>query len=216
MTHALIIRFHYKQDDPRFDWRLAYFKAMVWPRILAQTNQDFDVCIWCNIWHVDQINSLSNEHKKVKIFRVERERVDYKKLNGKKYFLDFTPWDEVVGLAKYDIQSGLDSDDLIDENYIQRIKDEIKKLDDGKTTIHLSFQPKIFDTRSLEVRGIGKVYSERNGSAFMSLYQPVKNPYRFIYEDSHLRLGRFAGKSIVIEEGHCYATVHGINESTGK
>jgi hypothetical protein len=50
----------------------------------------------------------------------------------------------------------------------------------------------------------------------MALYQPKKENYRFIYEESHLTIIKKADKKIVLPIGYCYATCHEYNESTGK
>lgn len=209
--HVVIIRFHYKHDDPRFAWRFAYFQSMVLPRLLEQTDKRFDIAIWCNPWHASLFRGLS---KRIQTFNVKTE-VTYKSLGGKKYFVDFAPWSAVEGLMKYDIQTGVDSDDLVGPHFIETIHDFVKENGD-KRSLHISFQPRIFDARTLTTRPIGTTYTPRKGSAFMSLYQPKKKKYHFIYEDSHLRLWRLADHSITVPEGHAWATVHGINESTGK
>lgn len=217
MTHALIIRFHYEKGDPRYAWRFAYFQSMVLPRILNQTVKDFDIYVRCNPWQVDDVKELD---PRIKILMVERERVDYKTHGGKKYFVDFIPWKQVLGMKKYEIQSGLDSDDLIAPDYMQTVREyieEYKNVGKPKSSVHVSFQPQIFDLKTLSVRPIGTTYTPTKGSAFLSLYQPEKTePYRFIYEESHLKMWKFADHSVVVQEGQCWATVHRVNESTGK
>ena len=37
LRHAVIIRMHYQPGDRKFDWRLAFFRSMVLPRLLTQT-----------------------------------------------------------------------------------------------------------------------------------------------------------------------------------
>lgn len=218
MTHAIIIRFHYEETDPRWPWRFQYFKNVVLPRLLSQTNQDFDICIRCNQWQIPHFMELS---PRIIPFYVKNERVNYRTAGaGRKkiYFFDFANWDEVVGLKKYDIQSGLDSDDLISVDYIQTVKDKVREYASahpGKA-LHLCFQPEIFNTKSNLTYSIGIKYSEKDGSAFMSLYQPDKENYHWVYEISHHKLGQLADKSIVLPAGYCWASVHDHNESTGK
>jgi len=212
-NHVVIIRFHYPKGSPIFKWRLAYFKAMVLPRLLNQTNKDFDIAIRCNPEHRKIFESLN---KKIRTFDVKpgtgTRRI--KKVHGKNYFLDFVRWDDVVGLGKYEIQSGLDSDDLISLDYIQTIKDEIKKNDSNRS-LHISFQPDIFDMYGLKKMSIGCMYSDKRGSAFFTIYQPKdKKKYIFAYEASHLVLPLMFEKSVILPVGKCWATVHGLNEST--
>jgi hypothetical protein len=126
-TIGWIIRFHYEKDDPRFEWRLNYFIKEVLPRIKKQTIQGFDICIRCNDWHKDIFENLG-----LKTFKIANEYSAYK-FNKKKtctYFYDFATWDRVIGLEKYDLQVGLDSDDLIEDKYLEKILEEITKYDD--------------------------------------------------------------------------------------
>jgi hypothetical protein len=211
MKHVVIIRMHYPRGDERFKWRFKYFKRMVLPRLLAQTDQDFDIAIRCNPIHNKLFERLS---QKIKTFRVLNESERYKIVKIKRYFLDFAPWSDVVGLEKYQIQSGLDSDDLIAENYIETIKKEVAKYDKNKT-LHMSFQPGIFNADTEQKHRINIRYSEKKGSAFFSIYQPNNSrEYYFAYEFSHLELGKHFDKSIILPAGFCWASVHGHNIST--
>lgn len=211
-TIGWIIRFHYEKEDPRFEWRLNYFIKEVLPRIQNQTVQGFDICIRCNKWHKKIFEDLG-----LKTFTVKNEYVAYKDSKDKrhKYFYDFITWDKVIGLKKYDIQIGLDSDDLIENNYLEKALEVIDKNESKKESIHICFQPKfIFINNNKRQRP--PRYSTRNGSAFMVLYQPNKKNYRFIYEESHTTIIRKADKKFVLPIGYCYATCHEYNESTGK
>jgi len=215
LTHAIIIRFHYEKNDPRFEWRLAYFKSMVLPRILAQTSQNFVIAIRCNPCHQKIFNKLSN---KIITFTVKNEGAKYKQGPSKKFFYDFCPWSDVNGLEKFDIQTGLDSDDLIAEDYLEKIEKEVFRfrLTNPGKSLHITFQPELFNTKTLEKYSIGQVYNPQMGSAFFSIYQPDKTNYFFAYEESHLTLCRRVNQSIVLPIGSCWASVHEYNESTGK
>lgn len=215
MRHALIIRFHYEKDDPRFIWRLNYFKMACLPRILAQTSQDFDICVRCYPWQEEQIKALS---PRIKTFQVKNEGARYKQSGKYKYFHDFVPWADVIGLKKYEIQSGLDSDDLIEPDYIKKIEDAVAKHKakyPGKS-LHLSFQPKLYSMKSQKVTPMRKYREKTPGSAFFAIYQPNKDKYMFAYEVSHIYLGQHFDHSLVLPAGYCYATAHDLNESTGK
>lgn len=209
MTHILITRFHYPLHDPRFRWRLAYYRSMVLPRLLQQTDQNFVIGIWCNPAHDKIFKSLSD---KIIPFHVKSSHISYRQTRLKKYFYDFNSWNNVVGLEKYDIQSGLDSDDLVSLDYIETIN---KAFASKTERTHLSFQPLIFNAKTLTTKDMWNKYGSRHGSAFFSLFQPDKEDYHFIYETSHLRLWKFAKESITLPAGKCWATVHYINESTG-
>lgn len=215
MTKAFIIRFHYEKDDPRFEWRLEYFKKEVLPRIKAQTVDDFDVCIRCNPWHEHIFQELG-----LKTFRVVDEFVKYKQGPRLAYFHDFVPFDRTVGLEKYDIQMGLDSDDLIEDDYVETLENTIKakaREFPGKT-IHVCFQPQTVNIRDGKriVKAMRR-YTPTRGSAFMGLYQPDKGDnYKFVYCESHMTLWKHADVSFVLPYGYCYATIHDLNESTGR
>jgi hypothetical protein len=213
MKTAIITRFHYKENDPRFDFRLSYFKNAVLPRILKQADDDFDICIWCEPCHDEIFKSLS---EKIKVFHAKREAVFYETSgkNGKTYYYDFVDFSELEGLEKYDLQIGLDSDDLVDENYVAMIKDCISK-DGGERPLHIHFQPESINVRTGQVGFLGN-YGPTRGSAFMALYQPDKRDYKFIYHRSHITLMEGFDKSILLPKGHCWASIHSYNESTGK
>lgn len=223
MIHAIIIRFHYPADDQRFAWRFAYFQAMVWPRILAQTDQHFDVAIRCNEWHYDFFTSLAQQtgfpRERMKMIRITNERIGYKEIHGKKYFEDFVPWSEVEGLNQYEIQSGLDSDDLIAASYIETVKffidREVQQRNGQQVSVHVHFQPELFNTRTLEISPM-KPYTPTRGSAFFSIYQPDKKNYLFAYERSHIIMGRGFDRGVLIPKGQAWASAHDLNESTGK
>jgi len=168
MTTVLIIRFHYQKDDPRFAWRFAYFQSMVLPRILGQTDQNFDIAIWCNEWHDGLFRALS---EKIRTFRVKAEARYRTGIGGKRYFLDFAPWKDVEGLEQYDIQAGLDSDDLVEPDFISTIHELVKK-NGAENSLHISFQPGLFFVKKLATGPMRNIYGPTRGSAFMALYQP--------------------------------------------
>ena len=97
LTCAFIIRFHYKQDDQRFEWRLKYFEGEVLPRIRAQTEKGFDICVRCNPVHYEIFESLG-----CKPFHVKNEYAGYVLSENRtaKYFYDFVKWEDCVDLAR--------------------------------------------------------------------------------------------------------------------
>jgi len=216
-SHAVIIRFHYPKDNPKFEWRFSYFRSMVLPRLLSQDNQNFVIAIWCEDWHRKRFEGLSDRivtfdiKTSAKGF-IRPEDRDRSKEHGGLYFIDFTYWKDVVGLDEYDIQTGIDSDDLIIRNdFIDRIEIECSR---APGSLHISFQPYVFETRTLRTYDYPIKYSPTKGSPFFSLYQPDKDNYRFAFEDSHLKMGNFADESILIKEGYCAFSAHDFNESS--
>lgn len=202
ISTAIIIRLHYK-DDKEFYKRLSFFRTLTLPSILRQTDQDFDICIWCEDKHKEVIESLNN---KIKTFNVTK-LADYPEHRHKKGFhIDFTYWEDVVGLDKYDIQLGLDSDDIIFPEYVEKAKEALQYVN------HVSFQPYIFELPTLKTYTCPIIYTEERGSALFGI-KPDKDNYIFAYEQSHLQLPKILGSSKVIQ-GHCAFTVHENNTST--
>jgi hypothetical protein len=208
---------HYKKDDPRFQWRLDYFKKEVLPRILNQSDPNFDIWIRCYPWQKKILESLS---PRIKTFTVKNEGARYKqhKRNPKKqYFHDFVKWEDVENLPRYEIQMSLDSDDLIDPLYVAFLRitlDQLSKTNPGKR-IHACFQPESLDLKTGETKKLGN-YTSKRGSAFFGFYQPISDDYFFIGSESHISMWKHADLSVVLPIGSCWATVHDINESTGK
>ena len=212
ISASFIIRFHYKEDDPRFLWRYTHFVENVLPRIYAQTYKDFDICIWCNDWHKHYFESLG-----LKTFNVKKENIRYKQNGRLKYFHDFTHWNEVIGLEKYDLQLGLDSDDYIAPDYLEKIVQAVnQKVAEGynNQTIHICYQPELLRLATGKIEPM-RAYTTKRGSAFMALYQPNKENYRFIYEESHMSIIRKADIKVILPKGKAWALAHQINESTG-
>lgn len=216
MNHVVVIRFHYPENDLRFKWRFEYFRKEVLPRLIQQTDQNFDIAIWCESWHKKLFEDLSN---KIIVFDIKPEKKGYirysdrkrAKSYGGKFFIDFTQWENVIGLEKYDIQTALDSDDLVSKDYIARIKKECSRVD---SSLHITFQPKkLFVDKGIE-KTHNVIYNTMKGSMFYSIYQPDKSNYLFVYHDSHLVIGKYMKKSIYIPECYCWQSIHKYNEST--
>lgn len=215
MKTAFIIRFHYEENDPRFAWRFAYFRDSVLPRILAN-GDDFDIAIRCNPAHDQIFKDLS---PRIRVFHVRDEYADYKR---GRFFFDFVPWDRVIDLPRYELQIGLDSDDLIDpDQYVMllRMHTQIAIERDGDRPYHLFFQPELLDVKTGEIHTMPQRYTPGGrGSAFFAIYQPAgSEPYRFAYEESHLTIGKRFADSFLIESADgpmCFASCHHLNEST--
>lgn len=213
LSVAFIIRFHYEVEDQKFWWRYNYFKDKVMPRIQKQTYKDFDICIRCYSKHNDLFVNLD---PRIKTFQVKEEATrHFVGTNNKTYFEDHTTWDKVMGLKKYDVQIGLDSDDLIEDTYVQIIVSRVNQYINQypNKSLHICFQPEKYISRDDRKKPMMD-YTETRGSAFFAVYQPDKVNYKFGYQQSHITLGRLFDKSIVIPSGHCMATVHNFNEST--
>jgi len=206
MTAAFIIRFHYEPEDPRFAWRFQYFRDAVLPRILAQ-GEGFDIAIWCNAAHRALFLELSD---RIRVFDVRGTRAEYRP--GTRFFFDFAPWEDVIGLPKYELQLGIDSDDLIMPGYLEHVRAAIE-LEGAR---YVCFQPELIAVEGGLVKSM-PAYTDRRGSAFFALYQPAgTEPYIFAYSESHLTIGQnFPPETRrVMPAGFAYASCHELNEST--
>jgi len=216
-NHVIIIRFHYPKNHPDFLWRFHYFAAITLPSILRQSIQDFDIAIWCNPRHAKLFKSLD---KRIITFGIRGNYRDYitkpehldKAARG--YFVDFVPWKAIRGLEKYEIQTGLDSDDMmIDEHYLEKTREVLA----GSGTAHVCFNPSIFHVSTLRTFTCREKYGTSRGSAFFSLYQPKDRweKYVFAYEESHLTISQMMDRQIFVEENQCVAiSIHNRNVLT--
>jgi hypothetical protein len=207
-TCAFIIRLHYPENDPRFEWRLKYFKEAVLPRIRAQSDQKFDICVRCNPAHDRIFENLG-----CKPFHVKNEYSEYvlSEDGTRKFFYDFVKWEDCIGLERYDIQVGLDSDDLIALDYIKRIKLECAG---SSSSLHIYFQPEEFVLETRKFRSHPERFMD--GSAFFALYFPDKSVYHHCFETSHRKVSKLADRSVRIPSGYCWITIHDLNESSGR
>ncbi len=205
MTHVIITRMLYPENSPAFDERLAFYRSLVLPRLKAQSVKDFDIAVLCGRYHADIFERLG-----LIPFHLKNNWLGQK---PGKFWSCFTTWDNIEGLEKYDVQSNLDSDDLVSDKYVERIRRAVE-VDGGKQSLHIHFQPRLFNLLTLEEKPQKKQYGLGVGSAFYSLYQPDKTNYAYIGQDSHLRAGSYADKSILIGEGYCWIGIHDNNDST--
>ncbi len=203
---------HYEEKDTRFERRLKLFKDEVLPRIWAQTDRGFDVCVRCNPAHDEIITNLG-----CKPFHIINEYADYvlSESGLNKYFYDFVKWEDCLDLKQYDIQMGLDSDDLIAPRYVEKIKTECVKSD---KSLHIHFQPEEFLLKTRKVVRHVERFPKwgKDGSAFNALYYPDKSVYHHCYETSHRMLYTLAERSVLIPSGYCWITIHDQNESSGR
>jgi pyruvyltransferase len=165
---------------------------------LNQTDQDFDIYIWCGKHHGEIFRNL---HPKIKTFRATYDKRD------SHLFIDYTSYDRTIGLPKDSIQVGLDSDDLLEPEFVERIKRECV----GDKSIHISFQPTKYDIRANK-EYIMDEYTLERGSPIFAIYQPEYN--YFAYHTSHLRLPRFFDEKRIIS-GYTKMSIHQLNDSTG-
>lgn len=203
MIHHVITRMAFKPDDPQWLWRLAFYRSMVLPRFLRQTDQEFDIWVRCYPVHNEIVDSL---HPKVHPYQG--------------YGIE----DEIMGIDKTcqnhiprsHIQTRVDCDDLVGEDFISRIHREVACQPDKPLIV--SFQPWKLDLYTLTRYRMGQRYHETSNSMFLSLYQPdINGEYWDIYYFKHGHLARELGESVrvvTIPEGYCDMVIHDKNMGT--
>jgi predicted DNA-binding protein (MmcQ/YjbR family) len=214
LTHVVITRLDY-EDDSKIDSRIELYKSLTLPCLLEQTDQNFDIAVKCNPKHFEKVRQINERIIPFYITRKGKERI--KRLyNYSKLYIDFIEWEYVRGLKKYNIQTSLDSDDIVEKNYIAKIKEEVGKhiKEYPGESLHIHFQPELVNIRTGETKKMNRRYSNKLGSMFYSLFQPGKKDYIFIGHDSHLKMMEYADRSVLIPEGYCKLSVHGDNDST--
>lgn len=181
-------------------WRFDYFEHEVLPRILDQTNRRFDLWIWTNPKHSDEVRGMSD---KIQTFTVK---------TGLSPLASRIPWESVVGVPRYRVQLRLDSDDLIARDYVAVALSATISLHERRSIVF--FQPWKYELSSGNVYAFRRPYTPERISPFVALQQPLKaRSYRWVYGRGHLRLGKYATKTKRIV-GHCWMTVHQYNDST--
>ena len=222
LTHAVIIGFHYPDSYPRdkLEWRFSYFRSMVLPRILRQTIQSFVIAVRTTPVFAQRFRELSD---RIITFDVKPGFENWIppgydpeefEINRRRCFVDFVPWEAIEGLKQYDIQTSVDSDDLLlREDFIDRIEKECYATPPNQS-LHIHFQPYIYDVPSLSFYNLPVPYDRENGSQFFSLYQPDKDGFVFVGQDSHRRIGKLMERSVIIDPGYVGFSIHWANASS--
>ena len=202
MNHVIITMMNYRKDHPKeskqFIDRLEIYKKTVLPRIKAQTKQNFDIAVLC-------------DRKNAQIFKDMGIIPFHTKDGYAGHYTDVwhfnTPWENIEGLKKYDIQTVVLSDDLISEKYIEKIEEVIEQNKEGDKSIHIQFQPRLYNLETGQEKAMSLRYSNGFSSPMYSIYQPGEK-YYFIHHDSHTVMPKYFDKSFLIGEGYCWLTAH--------
>lgn len=200
MKHIVVTRMLYTDND-RFFKRLELYKKYTLKSLKEQSVHNFDIAVLCNRKHKEAIRELG-----VIPFFVGKDNFGQRD----KTWHCKVSWSEIEGLGKYDIQSNIDSDDWVCHKYIEKIQE----LSVGDKSIHIHFQPLLFNLKTQEIKAMRNRYDSNNGSAFYSLYQPDKTNYIYIGQDGHRRMQNYADKTIIICESYAYVGIHDDNDST--
>lgn len=202
MDTAVITRFHYPKGHPKFLWRFSYYARETLPALLNQTDDNFDIWVWCEPHHDKMFRRL---HPRIKVFHGTYEKRD------SHLFIDYTSYENIRGLPKYKIQIGLDSDDIPEPGLVEHARANCK----GTQSIHISYQPILLDTTTGNKFHMKRVYGGHFGSAIFAFYQPdLGNNWKFAYHTSHIRLPRLAKIKKRVSEGFVLVSLHQQNDST--
>lgn len=202
---AVITRFHYPKDHPKFDWRFDFYRRETLPRLLNQTDQNFDIWVWTEPHHDELFKAL---HPRVNVFHGTYDERD------SHLFIDYTPFERIEGLPKYPIQFGLDSDDLLEPTAIAKARHYCR----GQFKTFVSLQPLKLDiaTGKKYYFDPRRRYTQSKGSPVFAFYQPrIDEDFVFAYHTSHLRMPTVAAdQHVVVPEGFVNMAIHGQNDST--
>lgn len=199
---AVVTRLHYKLDDPKWPYRLKTYKKYTLPSLLAQTDPDFDIWVWCQPHHAKEIKALSDRIQVMFGDWTPRTRTG-------KYFINYTPYRVIKHFDKYATQLGIDSDDELMPTAIEQMKPLLTER------CAISFQPikKVIPTGDMyEMRNYEEV--ERLSPIF-AIHQPIDNEnFLFVYEYGHYsKMPRqFDVKKYLY--GLAIMNIHHSNEST--
>lgn len=200
-SHIIISRLFY-QDENELKERLDIYKQTALKSLLTQEDQHFDIAILCKPQHRDIIKI----HPRIIPFFSDKDKIRIL-YNGGTFF----QWKDVYGIDKYDIQTSLDSDDSVSPEFTKKIQEVMA---DKKQITHIHFQPLLRDYETGEVKKMKLQYGKELQSMFFSLYQPSKDNYIYIGQDSHTVFGKYAEESILIPEGYCWLNIHSKNSGS--
>jgi hypothetical protein len=200
---AFITRFHYPLDHPDFKWRFNYYKEQVLPRLQNQTIP-VQIWVWCEPHHEHLFKELG-----VNTFQATYtpEKV--------KHFTDFTSYKNTIGLPMFDVQIGIDSDDLAYPDLAEKALEEIKSS--GKEKVLLSFQPLKFDLKTKRKYVMPNYQKKNRCSPCYAIKQPKDiNSYKFIYYRCHYRMNTdlFFDQVIHVNNTYVMMTIHDLNDTT--
>ena len=201
-THVIVTRMHYKNVSDLLK-RIEIYKKGLLKNLLNQEDKNFDIGVLCRKEH-EQI--IRNIHPRIIPFFTDRDgwKVD-------KCWALFIEWRDIYGLGKYDIQTNVDSDDLVSPQFTKIIR---QALVGAEVSTHIHFAPMLKNHFTGEIKSVRDNYFNGNKSAFYSLYQPDKEDYIYIGQDSHTKFSKYAERSILIPEGEVWVQIHDSNDSS--
>jgi hypothetical protein len=193
IKHCIVTRFSYSDED-LFNVRLSIMVDTLIPNLKSQTNQNFD---WVVISKPQHDNIIQNVYPKKVNF--VRDSVDLK---------------EFLISNKYTIQTRHDSDDIMGDDYVQKIQEDFLTNSQLDHPFLIHFQPIKFDYFTKKKYKMKIQYQERNStSAFISLCP--QNTNMTIWDKTHTTWVGYV-KTIIRNktEGCVWATCHSNNTTT--
>ena len=204
LSHIVISRMWYHEEEDLLE-RIKIYEANLLPILLNQEDKDFDIGVLCRKEHEQIIKKI---HPRIIPFFTDKESWTIRDI----FWALFVEWKDIYGLNKYDIQTNVDSDDLVSTRFTKIIRQTV--LENTETSTHIHFVPLIRNYYTGEVEEIRENYSNGSDSSFYSLYQPNKEDYVYIGQDSHTKFSKYAQKSILIPEGEVWVNIHDSNDSS--
>lgn len=207
---AIITRFHYPPAKRKqFEWRFGYWRDRVLPTLAAQSDRDFDIWVWCEPEHERLFQALSTPELAVNTFRAE-----YRPQRKGRYHVDFTTFEQTQGLPRYELQIGLDSDDMLATPAVAQIR---RAVAGARMRRLVSLQPVLLDAADGRLYRMNRRYNGRSCSAVFGMYQPRamwSRGFYFPYHTGHVTLRRLVPDMRYLPEGLALASVHSHNETT--
>jgi hypothetical protein len=200
-NHIIITIFAYPPGE-RFNNRMKLYKKWHLDSLYKQTLQNFDIGAIChpeNDKHFEEMGIIPIHTKDGYDGHIHPTRGHWEY---------YTPWENITGIKKYEMQTGLDTDNFLEPEYVERLYQELERLPKDEPA-HIHFQPRIKNIITGQEKEMASRYGPTWGSAMFSLYQP-KEPYYFIYHDSHSRMQNLFKKSVLVN-GYCLVGVHDEN-----
>ena len=190
MKHVIVTRFKFDDED-KFENYFQVMKECYVKSINNQTNKNFSIALICNERHFQKIRDLVNND--IEIIRFEDQKKDYK--NYIKNFYNT-------------IQTRHDCDDIMAENYIEKIQLLYHQNKTNHNTFILNFHPTKFVFTTKKEYTHSRDYS-RVCSMFSTLIQSKTT--HGIFDVMHDHLSRISRNIIYIKEPYVKLVIHGNN-----
>lgn len=198
MKHVVIIRLKYPKDSPKWDWRIAFFKAMVMPFWERQTDKNFDLWVMCNDWHVEEVKAISPLIYTFNTQANVKGDPDFTKKYGEGGSVQPHECDY---FNHYDIQTRVDSDEIPNYDFVETIHKYMNCIPCLLSFKRIRFHVPTMRAYKIENPGIPDYHAM---SSVLSLHWPGE----YIYQMGHKYWARHVvkhhGQVKVIDFGHVY------------